>query len=187
MEEEQTQVVAEPVLLVRAIANLVSNAIKFSLPQSTVTVRLYRVPKGLAIDVADQGRGIAEEDQGRLFQPFARLHDTSRDAPAGSGLGLVFVKTVVERHGGEISAGRAAGAGATFTIILPCCRRAPALSAACSRPVCCPAWLAAGTVAVAMARLSICRTLRAARCSLSSCSVTHSTVISANATMQSAT
>ncbi|MGO4814388.1 CHASE2 domain-containing protein [Cupriavidus sp. 2MCAB6] len=120
LEEEQTQVVAEPVLLVRAIANLVSNAIKFSPPQSTVTVRLYRVPKGLAIDVADQGRGIAEEDQGRLFQPFARLHGTGRDAPAGSGLGLVFVKTVVERHGGEIRLVSATGAGATFTIILPC-------------------------------------------------------------------
>jgi len=120
VEEEQSQLLAEPVLLVRAIANLVSNAIKFSPPQTTVTVRLYRVPQGLAIDVADQGRGIAEEDQGRLFQPFARLRDTEQDAPAGSGLGLVFVKTVVERHGGEIKLTSAAGAGATFTIFLPC-------------------------------------------------------------------
>ncbi len=120
VEEEPSQVVAEPVLLVRAIANLVSNAIKFSPPQTTVTVRLYRVPQGLAIDVTDQGPGIALEDQGRLFQPFARLRDAERDAPAGSGLGLVFVKTVVERHGGEIRLTSAAGAGATFTIILPC-------------------------------------------------------------------
>ncbi|MGO4574631.1 CHASE2 domain-containing protein [Cupriavidus sp. 2TAF22] len=119
LEEEQAIVTAEPVLLVRAIANLVSNAIKFSPPRSTVTVRLYRVPQGLAIDVADQGRGIAVEDQGRLFQPFARLRDNERDAPAGSGLGLVFVKTVVERHGGEVRLASAAGAGATFTIVLP--------------------------------------------------------------------
>jgi len=120
MGEEQPMVTAEPVLLVRAIANLVSNAIKFSPPQSTVTVRLYRVPQGVAIDVADQGRGIAVEDQGRLFQPFARLRDNERNAPAGSGLGLVFVKTVVERHGGEIRLASEAGKGATFTIVLPC-------------------------------------------------------------------
>ena len=120
VEDEQSQILAEPVLLMRAIANLVSNAIKFSPPQTTVTVRLYRVAQGLAIDVADQGRGIAAQDQGRLFQPFARLRDTEQDAPAGSGLGLVFVKTVVERHGGEIKVTSAAGAGATFTILLPC-------------------------------------------------------------------
>ncbi|GJG95221.1 CHASE2 and HATPase_c domain-containing protein [Cupriavidus pauculus] len=115
---------AAPALLVRAIANLVSNAIKFSPDGAPVTVGLRRLGPYMAIEVADQGPGIAAEAQARLFRPFSRVHAAGSDAPAGSGLGLVFVKTVAERHGGRVMLRSAAGEGATFSIWLPLRSRA---------------------------------------------------------------
>jgi len=115
---DEAVMLAEPALLVRAIANLISNAIKFSPRGEAVTVSLRHAAGAFEIAVADHGPGIGEADQARLFQPFARLHENAPDAPPGSGLGLVFVRTVVERHGGRVTVRSAAGAGATFTIVL---------------------------------------------------------------------
>ncbi|RZT36438.1 hypothetical protein EV147_3758 [Cupriavidus agavae] len=115
---------ASPMLLVRAIANLVSNAIKFSPPGAPVQVRLHRLGPYLAIEVTDHGPGIALEDQARLFRPFSRVHAQGSDAPSGSGLGLVFVKTVAERHGGRVVLRSGVGEGATFSIWLPLRNRA---------------------------------------------------------------
>lgn len=110
---------AEPALLVRAIGNLVSNAVKFSPRGGAVTVALQAEPGGYAVSVTDRGPGIPLAQQQRLFEPFARLHEHDPDAPAGSGLGLLLAKTVVERHGGSICVVSDAGAGATFTLHLP--------------------------------------------------------------------
>jgi len=110
---------AVPALLVRAIANLVSNAIKFGPPGTTVAVRLRRLGPYMAIEVADQGPGIPFEAQARLFRPFSRVHAQGADAPSGSGLGLVFVKTVAERHGGRVVVNSEVGQGSTFSIWLP--------------------------------------------------------------------
>jgi len=109
----------DPHLLVRALVNLLNNAIKFSSPGSVVTVSVGGDDAMLSVAVADQGAGIALADQPRLFQPFHRLHEGEANAPAGSGLGLVFVKTVIDRHGGRIAVQSAPGLGTTFTFWLP--------------------------------------------------------------------
>ncbi|GAQ30402.1 multi-sensor signal transduction histidine kinase [Ralstonia sp. NT80] len=109
----------EPRLLVRALVNLLNNAIKFSTPGSVVTVSVGTDDGMFTVAVADQGVGIALADQPRLFQPFHRLHETEANAPSGSGLGLVFVKTAIERHGGRIAVQSAPGLGSTFTVWLP--------------------------------------------------------------------
>ena len=109
----------DPRLLVRALVNLLNNAIKFSAEGSVVTVSLGEDETMFTVAVADQGAGIALADQSRLFQPFHRLHEGAANAPAGSGLGLVFVKTVVDRHGGRIAVQSAPGLGSTFTVSLP--------------------------------------------------------------------
>ncbi|WP_051373412.1 CHASE2 domain-containing protein [Cupriavidus taiwanensis] len=109
----------EPALLVRAIANLVSNAIKFSPAGGTVTVSLAREPERFVVAVQDHGPGIADADQARLFEPFARLHEGQPGAPEGTGLGLVLVRAVAERHGGQASVRSQAGMGAVFRIELP--------------------------------------------------------------------
>nr|WP_150124286.1 CHASE2 domain-containing protein [Cupriavidus nantongensis] len=109
----------EPALLVRAIANLVSNAIKFSPAGATVTVSLTREAERFVVAVQDHGPGIAEADQARLFEPFARLHEGQQGAPEGTGLGLVLVRAVAERHGGQASVRSRPGMGAVFRIELP--------------------------------------------------------------------
>jgi CHASE2 domain-containing sensor protein/signal transduction histidine kinase len=115
----EASVRGEPRLLVRALVNLLNNAIKFSSPGSVVTVSVAADDTMFSVSVADQGAGIALADQPRLFQPFHRLHEGAANAPSGSGLGLVFVKTVVDRHGGRIAVQSAPGLGSTFTLWLP--------------------------------------------------------------------
>ena len=69
--------------------------------------------------ISDQGYGIAHADQLKLFRRFQRLTVAQQPRQDGIGLGLVFVKTVVERHHGQISFTSKVGQGTTFTIELP--------------------------------------------------------------------
>ncbi len=108
-------------LMVRALGNLLSNAIKFSPDgsQVTCTARPLHTPCGTHItcSIADQGSGIDKSKHAIIFSPFLRADEQGRD---GVGLGLAFVKMVVERHGGKIEVNSALGEGSIFTITLPC-------------------------------------------------------------------
>ena len=72
--------------------------------------------------ICDHGYGIADADQGKLFQRFQRVDLPNQPRHDGVGLGLVFVKTVIERHLGDIRFVSVAGKGTTFTLSLPLCR-----------------------------------------------------------------
>ena len=104
--------------LERAVLNLLDNAAKWSPPGGTVRVELApHADGGVVLEVADAGTGIADDDLPHVFDRFYRsLH--ARALP-GSGLGLAIVKQVAERHGGTVSAGRAAEGGALLTLRLP--------------------------------------------------------------------
>ncbi|CAN7284798.1 CHASE2 domain-containing protein [Acidovorax sp. LjRoot194] len=106
-------------LLVRALVNVLHNAIKFSPAGSTVQCAI--APRGTqwVVSVRDQGPGIAPQLQGRLFAPFQRLHDRSHPAVGGVGLGLALVHTVVQRHGGTLEVDSEVGRGAEFRLVLP--------------------------------------------------------------------
>ncbi len=112
-------------LIARVIVNLLSNAVKYSPPETTVTANLLRSGESLQLVVADQGYGIAPEGMARLFTRFARLRVEGQPEEDGVGLGLVFVKTVVERHGGQVTvASKTARShpgeqGTTFTLTFP--------------------------------------------------------------------
>ncbi len=109
-------------LLTRALINLLSNAIKYSPPQTQVSLTLHRSNGNWRLDVTDQGYGIAATDMSRLFQRFSRLKHEGQPEEDGIGLGLVFVKTVIERHHGSInvSSKTAQGeSGTTFSVCLP--------------------------------------------------------------------
>lgn len=109
----------EPFLLVRAVVNLVGNAIKFSPRNATVTVRLSCVEQGYAIEVSDHGPGIAADARQRLFEPFQRFQAGPSRCPPGAGLGLAFVKTIAKRYGGSIELHTRPGKGCTFILTLP--------------------------------------------------------------------
>lgn len=104
--------------LVRHIlTNLLSNAVKYSPEGSAIDFRARREGETVEFVVADQGIGIPEEDQPRLFEAFHRASNVGDIS--GTGLGLLLVKRCVEVHGGEIALRSQAGQGTAFTVRLP--------------------------------------------------------------------
>ena len=120
---EPLPVLADRPLLLRAIVNLLTNAVKYSPEKTTVTVTLAERQHGErpmhVCEVADQGYGISQENQARLFERYRRFSEPGQPKAQGAGLGMAFVKTVIEKHGGTIGVASAPGKGSTFTVILP--------------------------------------------------------------------
>ena len=114
-----TQIDADPVILRRALDNLLDNARKYSPDDAPIHVALTTTATDVRVDVIDQGIGIDPADQPRVFSPFFRA-DPSRDrATGGVGLGLALARRVVEAHGGTIGFTSAPGRGSTFYFVLP--------------------------------------------------------------------
>ena len=122
-EEGQAIVIqADATLLMRVWLNLLSNALKYSPPETTVSVTLNEEAARCVVVVRDQGYGISADDLPSLFGRFRRFQRPGQPSAEGAGLGLTFVKTVVERHGGEIVATSSTTQGASgtaFTVTLP--------------------------------------------------------------------
>jgi PAS domain S-box-containing protein len=107
----------DELLLREAVFNLVSNSIKFSSSGGTIAVRTSDTEDGYDLVVQDTGPGIADDDLEKLFQPFAKLKSAGQKR--GIGLGLSLVKTIIERHGAQITVDSAVGVGTKFTIHFP--------------------------------------------------------------------
>jgi two-component system sensor histidine kinase SenX3 len=105
--------------LTMAVANLVDNAVAYSPAATKVAVSARAVGESVEISVSDQGVGIAESDQARVFERFYRVDPARSRATGGTGLGLAIVKHVSTNHGGTVSVWSVEGAGSTFTIRLP--------------------------------------------------------------------
>lgn len=118
-------VVGDRSLLLRAVLNLVGNAVKYSPPDRRVRITLGEDGSHFDLAVSDEGGGIAAADHSRLFTRFGRLETTDQPQPPGLGLGLYIVKTIVERHGGSVGVDSRPGAGSTFRIRLPKAATAP--------------------------------------------------------------
>ncbi len=121
--EEEAWVTGDRALLTRAVTNLIGNAIKYSDERTRVEARVRVTTSKVIVEIADEGRGIAAEDLGKLFEPFRRLAPPE-GAPAaaaapGAGLGLAFVKAVVERHRGRVTVTSEEGKGSVFGLELP--------------------------------------------------------------------
>jgi signal transduction histidine kinase len=104
-------------LLRHILGNLLSNATKYSPAGTPVTFTLECTPEHITFTIQDQGIGIPEADQARLFEAFHRASN-AKPLP-GTGLGLAIVKQSVELHGGTITFESQEGVGTTFTVILP--------------------------------------------------------------------
>ncbi|MDR3392793.1 MAG: CHASE2 and HATPase_c domain-containing protein [Sulfuriferula sp.] len=103
----------------RACFNLLTNAVKYSPPDTGIILRLMQDDDSWIIQVEDHGYGIAAEALPRLFTRYQRLRTPEQPETEGVGLGLIISKTVIERHHGEITVTSAPGSGTTFTITLP--------------------------------------------------------------------
>jgi signal transduction histidine kinase len=104
--------------LTQAIVNLVSNAAQHTKASDTITLGSAIAKDSIRFWVKDTGVGIAESDQKRIFERFARASHSYRNSD-GSGLGLSIVKAIVEAHGGRVELRSELGTGSTFTIVLP--------------------------------------------------------------------
>ncbi|MEA2327468.1 MAG: hypothetical protein QOE68_2427, partial [Thermoanaerobaculia bacterium] len=103
----------------QVVTNLITNAVKFSPPGSTVTIGLARRDGIAEVFVADEGPGIAADEIARLFRPFQRGSAVVTGQEQSIGLGLAICKKIVEGHGGRIRVESEIGKGATFYVELP--------------------------------------------------------------------
>ena len=117
--DERASVFGDAELLATAIANLVSTAVNYSEPGTRVAVAARRVGDTVEITVSDQGQGIPESEQSRIFERFYRVDAARSRATGGTGLGLAIVKHVCATHGGDVSVWSEEGHGSTFTMRLP--------------------------------------------------------------------
>jgi signal transduction histidine kinase len=123
-------IVAEPTQLAQLLQNLIGNAVKFHAPGTPPTVRVTarRTLGACVVTVADDGIGIPDADQERIFTMFTRLH--GRERYAGTGIGLAICRRIAERHGGRIYVESLDGQGSAFHPLLPDAPAAPGTPAA---------------------------------------------------------
>jgi two-component system, OmpR family, sensor histidine kinase SenX3 len=105
--------------LVTALRNLLDNAVNYSPERTRVVVAAHAVDDRVEISVADQGIGITEADQSRVFERFYRVDPARSRATGGTGLGLSIVKHVCANHGGDVVVWSDEKSGSTFTLRLP--------------------------------------------------------------------
>ncbi len=100
--------------LTQVLANLLSNAAKFSPAGGAVLVSIVRRQRMIRVSVSDKGPGIPEEFRGKIFERFTQADSSDTRQKGGTGLGLSISKAIVEKHGGEIGFDTESGKGTTF-------------------------------------------------------------------------
>jgi signal transduction histidine kinase len=103
--------------LKQVLLNLITNAIKFTPENGTITLKAERLATQMAFSITDTGIGISKEDQQKIFSPFVQLQQNQRHA--GAGLGLSLVKSIVDLHGGEVHLDSDVGQGTRVTCLVP--------------------------------------------------------------------
>jgi len=117
VEKGLPKIMMDPERIEQVLDNLVSNALRYTPPGGKITLSAYQEGKGIALSVADNGEGIAADVLPHVFERFYR-GDPARQGDE-SGLGLAIARSIIELHGGKISAmSDGIGKGSTFTIVL---------------------------------------------------------------------
>lgn len=106
-------------LMHQVLENFVSNALKYSDAETTVTARVIASPEAIRFEVQDEGPGLTEEDQQKLFGFFQRLSAKPTGGESSHGVGLAITKRVVDLHHGKIWAESELGKGTSFIVVLP--------------------------------------------------------------------
>ncbi len=114
----QETIRADPDRVIQMLTNLVSNAIKFSPPATTVTLKAERSTDALLFSVSDQGRGIPEDKLEMIFERFRQVDASDSRDKGGSGLGLAICRSIAQQHGGRIWVESELGRGSTFFVAI---------------------------------------------------------------------
>lgn len=118
-DEESLFIQGDQVHLRRLFLNLIHNAVKFTPANREVSIRIKRSDKQVFVSIEDQGIGISEEDQKKIFTKFFRVHKSEHGIEPGNGLGLSIAQSIAKAHGGEITFISELNKGTTFTVALP--------------------------------------------------------------------
>lgn len=116
---QKLAVLGDPKKLEQLIANLMSNAIKYTPQGGKVAISVWLEGDEVRIDVTDTGAGIAPEHLSRIFERFYRVNKDRSKEEEGTGLGLAIVKHIAQAHNGRISVESREGHGSTFSVFLP--------------------------------------------------------------------
>src|SRR5438132_295372 len=117
--DDEITVTADPFLLRQALMNMVHNAVRYSPPETHISIVTAHRNGEAIIEVTDQGPGIAREHQPRIFERFYRVDKARSRAEGGHGLGLAIAKWSVEHQGGRIEVNSELDKGSVFRILLP--------------------------------------------------------------------
>lgn len=118
-KSQQAVIVTDKSILRRILDNLLTNAMKFSRMGTTITLACWQQNGFVKISVADQGPGISEDDQKKMFKMFQKLSARPTGGESSNGLGLSIIKTLTEKLKGTIEVKSTLGKGTEFTISLP--------------------------------------------------------------------
>ena len=119
--QPKVSALVEPIEISLVISNLIENASKYSAEGETIHIKLYKYKEVACIEIIDHGVGIAIKDQAKVFEKFTRVDNILSDTVSGSGLGLYWVKKIVELHKGQIMLKSDINVGSTFTVRLKSC------------------------------------------------------------------
>lgn len=118
-EIADAELVGDQELMEYAVYNLLNNAVKYSPPETEITISAQRDHQRLRLSVKDQGIGMDEAELKNIFRKFYRTRRAEASGEAGTGIGLAIVEQVVSHHGGRIEVTSKPGAGSCFTLVLP--------------------------------------------------------------------
>jgi signal transduction histidine kinase len=142
-ERKNIRIVIEPLdgtlqgdreLMEYAIYNLLTNAVKYSPPDTQITVSCRLIPGQLRLSVQDQGIGMDAKELRQIFRKFYRTKRAEASGEAGTGIGLSIVEQIVQHHGGKMEVTSQPGQGSCFTVVFAVSSRTPLAHAPAEHP-----------------------------------------------------
>ena len=119
LDAKEDLVMVDEIHIANLISNLMDNAIKYSKEAPEISISTRNKNKGIVMTITDNGIGISSEDQKMIFERFYRVHTGNVHNVKGFGLGLSYVKRIVDAHGGQVSVNSSLGKGTKFEVYLP--------------------------------------------------------------------